>query len=316
MVCRAAILPATTTLTLDRMNSPGAPPEGTTKKGNGMEHAAERYSVLVLFGSGAASREEYLDTFQAVARQVGEILQPYANAGGGRLHVQARNASGAKRSLRHKTLTPERLAAVTSTLAADDFYHLVLQDLAFADRSNAPAVYADLISFAGDLEICVTMAVRNDLLPARARALEPPARTLTGLVNAYYGCIEQEAGWLFTSVPPPTIYDPIVRRPLTRHPGRPAARPMFYWGNLVPRAWLAQPAADDPLPAGIVAVLEDWSPDLVYVRFSQAAQTSRQRRSALARSFFRFPSPASVSGTGEPMQPPTPGPDHDGARSV
>ena len=220
--------------------------------------------------------------------------------------MQARNGAGGRRSLRHKTLTPERLAEITSILVADELSHLVFQDLAFGDGSEAPGVYGELVSFPNDPEICVTIAVQNQLLPAGAQALEPVARTLAQSVSAFYGCIEQEAGWLFTSVPPPTIYDPIEHRLLTRHPRRRAATPTYYWGNLVPRAWLAGPPADSQLPAGIVAVLEDWAANRVYVRFPQATHTPRRQRSALARSFFRFPSLSPVTRGAGPS-----GSDHD-----
>ena len=188
-----------------------------------------KYSTLALFGIGPKGQPEYRATVQAVAWFVGETLQPYTSAQARRLHVQFLAANGAKRSLRHKTLTPERLAALLpSTLAADDFFHLVFQDLAFADRTSVVGVYGSLTSFPNDPEICVTLAVVDHLLPVGARALEPLARTLTQLVEAYYGCIEREVGWMLTSVPPPTIYDPIWERYRTRSPAHLAFAPMCY----------------------------------------------------------------------------------------
>lgn len=266
-----------------------------------------KYSALAFFGMGPKGQPEYRATVQAVAWFVGETLQPYTSAQARRLHVQFSALDGAKRSLRHKTLTPERLAALLpSTLAADDFFHLVFQDLAFADRTGVVGVYGSLTSFPNDPEIRVTLAVGHHLLPAGARALEPLARTLTQLVKAYYGCIEQEVGWMHTSVPPPTVYDPIWERYRTRSPAHMASTPIGYWGNLVPRAWLALPGVDAQLPPGILPALEDWGGDLVYVRFPQAALTNRRLRRELARSCFRFPSPPLT------MQPP-PTLDHDDA---
>lgn len=97
-----------------------------------------------------------------------------------------------KRSLRHKTLTPERLAALlTSTPVADDFFHLVFQDLAFADRTSR-ADRPQGAAGAGTLILSLSLAQATDL-----------GRWWTHVLGANCRAVDQRQTWCTAASPHP-----------------------------------------------------------------------------------------------------------------